>query len=652
MKEAKWAPDSNRHSCCAQPRPPNFKIIRGNSVDVSSSFIIPQQMQLTIARTLGLSLILAQAFAAPSCKRGEFRKFDSPAIVVFLQPTATLDLLEDAKTSERPFGKIGDQDDPEAVGVLQLAAASFLQIKCPSRIHCDGGLGYIQKDFVAKNASEVNEKSIAYLLDLNESLDGGLDRTKKTREWLANPGLEIPMRPDQGMIEAQLNLISNADDRLVRTIELSRVFSGIADPSSLKDTNLPIVVRYAVLRKIVSTRADKPAAASEGDASASTEPAASVSPVSAKELKKINNNLNSRAEDQLQKMLEGFAFRDQNWVGLAREFNKLSAAANLPDYVLARILENGEYLVDPALPDGATTKTAEWRIDVKPLEGVFLNAKIKPEFADATTSEKKSQKGEANQGSGQASNQTSDQVNEKMDKPDREKKDERIRLISTKAVANSNGLAMELKTSRGVFKIKPKEVPPFLAKGGPGLATLISRIPADWQKIQSENGFARATVLTALKFGIPDGDMDTSTGQPQRSPYSKGNLSYILDTNDWHYWMMFSLVKMSPHITVEGQGFNGKFNVGDGSLYQMGSAVEAWYQPKGEFKIQHRYIGGRGGQSALTETTCFSQNLSKFRVSLEPSEINKDHPKVSLELMENPGLCQIVIHGLNEEKSG
>ncbi len=117
---------------------------------------------------------------------------------------------------------------------------------------------------------------------------------------------------------------------------------------------------------------------------------------------------------------------------------------------------------------------------------------------------------------------------------------------------------------------------------------------------------------------------------------------------------MFDLLKKSPNITVEGQGFNGRFApgtyVGTGPV-----AVESWYQPKGEFKIQYRAIMGRGGESALMEATCFSEGSGDFIVSIPPSDIHKDNPDVRIELaapssLPASDLCAEAVRALNIRK--
>lgn len=605
-----------------------------------------------------------------SCKKGEFTAFPSPMVIVLVDPAGGLDLLQDAKTSEKPLGRLQSSDGVQALGTLRLAAATFLQVKCPDRLKCENGTGYVQKDFVAADAASTGEASVAYLMDLNDSLDGGFERARQTSQWFANPRMDLPERPDLKMIQACLGRMANADARLERSTELLYVFSALSHPATIKDASAPLVKRYRVLARLAERRAAEERTEQKGDrnAEAATTQSAQqiaeaarqaggpttgsvIAPqgptVPEKDLAAIQAYLKKRNEDDMKAMLEGFAFRNPTWKGLATEYNNLSASVYLREQVLAKILETGEYFIEAKEPrvtkdtnegkdlkeakdagagagEPRTTKQEEWKIEIRPLDGVFLVGRTP---LPAQTSAAPGDPGSG--GTVPATHGASGAG-------------DALRILSTKATAVKNGLAIEIQTDRGMVKIVPKEIPPFLAKGGPGLEQIVADIPANWQKIVDDNDFSRAALLIALKFGAPPGE----------SAYKDGRLTFRVTTEDWKYWMMFALLKKSPHMVVEGKGFNGRFDVGSGSaLYQYGQAVEAWYQPPGEFRIQYRWIGGRGGQSEMTESTCFAKDgATPFHISFEPAEIHRDHPRVRIALGEegDQGICSTMVTALNE----
>lgn len=315
-------------------------------------------------------VLFVTLLAAAGCKKGEFTAFASPMVIVLIDPTGGLDLLQDAKTSEKALGRLKPADGVQALGTLRLAAATFLQVKCPDRLKCENGIGYVQKDFVAADAASVGETSVAYLMDLSDSLDGGFERARKTSEWLANPLMDLPERPDVQMIQASLGHMANADARLERSTELLYVFSALGNPETVKDARAPLVRRYAVLGKLLARQAGRAAEhASEQRAERASESAApgasdrasgGADPVatgvemrasqpalvSEKELQAIQAYLKKRNEEEMKAMLEGFAFRNPTWKGLATEYNRLSSSVYLREQVLARILETGEYLIE------------------------------------------------------------------------------------------------------------------------------------------------------------------------------------------------------------------------------------------------------------------------------------------------------------------
>ncbi len=560
----------------------------------------------------------------PACNRGELRKFSEPRAIVFLHGgKVSINVFADPKKAEKPAGIITDNDAVQAVGYMHLAAATFLQIRCPESLRCDDGIGYVEKDVVAEKAKDVGPDSSAFLLEPGHDAD--LSDKKMTRDWFFNPASPLSKKSDGEMIAALIRNISDEDARTGRLIELSLLLDALSSPEKVNDRRAALLkVRYRTLLPAASSDKEKVRTESEEEKTARNNLSSALKGA-LREL--AGENAERYEEAGVSYMMEGFPFRSDSWNGLAIEFHRVSAIPYAQERILAASIKGADYSVDPPLADDAGTRAAEWQVEVKPLEGVFLKGKIIPavlEAAPRREDDAKEEKSAPKEKAGQNS--------------------ENIEVTSIRAEPSKNGLGFVLETNAGKVKLTPKEIPPYLTKGGPGLATFVQSIPANWQQIQKDNSFERALMLTAMKFGH----------RQEPTAKQKGHLVYKINLSDQahYYWMMFNLIKMSPALKVEGEGWNGRWK--EGYYPNMGAnAIESWYQPKGAFIVQHRFIGGRGGNSELTESRCFAERDGTFTVLIPPADVHKDKPDVTILLREEEYMhdaCALAIRSLNARK--
>ncbi|MBL8019470.1 MAG: hypothetical protein JNM27_07390 [Leptospirales bacterium] len=568
-----------------------------------------------LRKSIRLSFTLCTLVAFAMCKRGEFHKFDVPQVLIFLSPAQSIEVFPDPKKAEKALGTILDSDNAQAIGRMDLAAASFLQIQCPARLKCEDGVGYIENSGIAFELAGVSPVTRVIGIELDRAVAGAAKKYRQTRDWFLRPSATLPMETEPDMLEALVLTIPDEDARTAKIAELKLLADALEHPEKLKDSRLDSLRRRYGIQQQKNEQTPKESEASDGKKNPESN-SARESLVSG--IRAVMRGLESRdkeryADSGMANVVVGFPFRSNNWPGLAREFQLLSHIPYAQETVLASALEGADYTIDPPLPDNVGTQSAEWKVEVRPLEGTFIKAKVKPErkLAEGDT---------------------------------RPAEEEDFLVRSVSAEPSKNGMAFVMQTSYGKVKVTPAVIPPYLARGGPGLETFVKNIPGDWQKIQRDNGFQRALMLTAMKFGHA---VESPEGK-------KGRLEYEIRLSDsqYHYWMMFDLIKKSPNIVVEGQGFNGRF--GDGVYAGNGTmAVESWYQPKGEFRIQFRTIMGRGGGTELSEFTCFTEGNGTFRVSVPPADINKEKPDARIELSPQAdpyNLCADTILVLNAKK--
>lgn len=601
---------------------------RGRGIDKSRATQENRHMAQRIIVMISFVLLFG---LGSYCNRGELRKFSTPRSIMFLHGgKASINVYSDPKKAEKPVGVITDSDDVSAIGYMHLAAATFLQIRCPESLRCDDGIGYVEKDIVAEKAKDVGPDSAAYLLDPGHEVF--LSEKKMTRDWFFNPSNPLSKKTDAEMIAALIRNISDEDARTGRLIELSLLLSALTDPEKITDRRVALLkMRYRNLLSAPNSNKQMNESADEKTARNNL-----TSALTAAMQELAGENAQRYEEAGVSYMMEGFPFRSDSWNGLAIEFHRVSAIPYAQERILAASIKGADFAVDPPLADDAGTRAAEWQVEVKPLEGVFLKGKIVPASLTpgVQRDDEKSALREKTEG------------REKTEAKEKAKGgSDNIEVTSIRAEPSKNGLGFVLETNAGKVKLTPKEVPPYLTKGGPGLATFVQSIPANWQQIQKDNSFERAVMLTAMKFGHRE----------EPSPRQKGNLVYKINLSDQqhYYWMMFNLVKKSPALKVEGEGWNGRWK--EGYYPNMGAnAIESWYQPKGVFIVQHRFIGGRGGNSALTESRCFSEGMGSFTVLIPPSDVHKDKPDVTLLLRDDDEAawdpCSVAVRSLNARK--
>ncbi|MCR9140625.1 MAG: hypothetical protein NXI24_00020 [bacterium] len=574
------------------------------------TFISNQQPRPLKARAIAI-IALAFLLSIGACKQETFEPVAEPQVLLLADPEASVEILQQPLKPETMTWNGRAVESLEIEGTLTVeyddTVYYFLQLTCPPELKCNGSKAYVPGSLVYGFENDVDENQRYNLRmgadaqDAKESFafetvrpfrrftSANLEAAQKTREWLRNPGSELPEVTGQWDAETIIRMIDShlfhIEDDLERERRIAEYYYlSVSHQESLRNKAFaPYLKNYRAYPGIIKIAAG----ASAEDSGFSQEQLAFLSA--------LHGYSSGLFDEQAKNTGYDFPFQAKNFGDLAKVFN---TRLTLPLYramIFEQILNDAPYEAVPAADSVSDTAATQSDSEQAPAGNAALaTADTAAVKADATNTPVVNVLFDLEFGAVVKYKTTSGSTEERI-------------FPGIRAKAHENGLAFDLSTADGEkLSVRPLQLSSFLAAANPSKLKEFRKLSDD--DIMAPDSFEKRAMLTALKYGV--GEYDRAARR----------FRFELKMDDPKvYWKVLALFKSSPAIGVyESSVYKGTLT----NEYGEGQAMR-WYQTYdrdikySSLKVSGRYEEcGRECFTVEVDQVCFD-NTEASRVVIE-----------------------------------
>ncbi|MCB1177897.1 MAG: hypothetical protein KDK36_09990, partial [Leptospiraceae bacterium] len=255
-------------------------------------------------------------------------KYETPKSILFVNPKVNIPIFKELSISGKKL-ELKENDSVSITSKVTIQRKDdkeevYYESICPDRLtkECQQDSIYINEKNILDIKSldiENNKKDLNNFV-LIEDHDT-IDRARKTRDWVLDPGNNIK----EIDVNAMIIILSNdksKDSILQRIEEILFVFQIIESKGELKDEN-----RLGYLKKKYKLLSNK-------------------ENIELKGIQEAKDSLLKIEEQYRKKLISGFPMRSETYKGLVDRFNKIKKIPYIQEEIFQRVLSDSIYLND------------------------------------------------------------------------------------------------------------------------------------------------------------------------------------------------------------------------------------------------------------------------------------------------------------------